>query len=93
MIKSKGRKDSQIEHQRKLSMSLDLINLTNVLEQANGSERGATQKLAENQLKEWETLPGYHYLLQVSWTRFTQFYMFILTFQVHIQRFVNPFAN
>ncbi|CAM9023535.1 unnamed protein product [Wickerhamomyces anomalus] len=47
-------------------MSLDLITLTNVLEQANGSERGAAQKLAETQLKEWETQPGFHYLLQVT---------------------------
>lgn len=47
-------------------MSLDIISLTNVLEQANGSERGSAQKLAENQLKEWEVQPGFHYLLQVS---------------------------
>jgi hypothetical protein len=45
-------------------MSLDLLSLTNVLEQANSSERNVNQKLAENQLKEWEKQPGFHYLLQ-----------------------------
>lgn len=55
-----------VQNQRDKIMSLDLISLTNVLDQANGSERGAAQKLAENQLKEWEVQPGFHYLLQVS---------------------------
>lgn len=45
-------------------MDLDLLNLTKVLGDASGSERGLEQKMAENQLKEWEILPGYHYLLQ-----------------------------
>lgn len=43
---------------------MDLRSLTVVLEQANSSERNANQKLAENQLKEWEKQPGFHYLLQ-----------------------------
>lgn len=49
-------------------MELNLLTLTAVLEKANGSERGAEQKLAENQLKEWEIQPGYHYLLQNVYT-------------------------
>ncbi|KAH3672828.1 hypothetical protein WICMUC_004050 [Wickerhamomyces mucosus] len=47
-----------------MSKSLDFQNLVSVIELANGSERGSSQKLAENQLKEWEIQPGFHYLLQ-----------------------------
>lgn len=44
--------------------NLDLQSLLNVLELANGSERGSSQKLAENQLTTWETQPNFHFLLQ-----------------------------
>lgn len=44
--------------------SMDFLTLINVLEQANSSERTANQKLAENQLKEWEKQEGFHFLLQ-----------------------------
>ncbi|ONH66633.1 Importin-11 [Cyberlindnera fabianii] len=49
-------------------MSLDLLSLTDCLTQANISERNSHQKLAENQLKEWERQPGFHQLLQTVYT-------------------------
>lgn len=45
-------------------MSLDLLTLTSVLEQANRSGRSEAQRAAEAQLKRWEKEQGYHYLLQ-----------------------------
>ncbi|GMM36246.1 Kap120 protein [Saccharomycopsis crataegensis] len=43
-------------------MELNLINLIQSL--SDTQERNSRGKLAENQLKEWSTLPSYHYLLQ-----------------------------
>jgi len=45
-------------------MELSYDTLLTILTLANGSERSIDQQEAENQLKKWETVPGYHYLLQ-----------------------------
>ncbi|KAG7833947.1 hypothetical protein KL943_003243 [Ogataea angusta] len=45
-------------------MDLNLDNLAAVLTTASGKQRGAEQQAAEAQLKQWETVPGYHFLLQ-----------------------------
>ncbi|KAH3662326.1 hypothetical protein OGAPHI_005577 [Ogataea philodendri] len=45
-------------------MDLNIDSLVTVLTVAAGKERGANQKASENQLKQWETVSGYHFLLQ-----------------------------
>lgn len=45
-------------------MDLNVDNLLNILSLANESERNSRQQEAENQLKTWEVVPGYHYYLQ-----------------------------
>lgn len=50
-------------------MNLNLENLIDVLAIANGSERNTQQQESEYQLKRWEILPGYHYLLQEVYLR------------------------
>ena len=45
-------------------MSLTFETLIEVLNVAEGPERSESQLEAEQQLKAWETQPGYHYLLQ-----------------------------
>ncbi|EMG47600.1 hypothetical protein SBY92_004719 [Candida maltosa Xu316] len=45
-------------------MDLNYGNLVNTLTCASKSERSLEQQNAESQLKNWETVPGYHYLLQ-----------------------------
>lgn len=45
-------------------MPLAYDELLNVLTVVDGSERSSLQQEAEQQLKTWETQPGYHYLLQ-----------------------------
>lgn len=45
-------------------MGLAVVDLVNSLTIANESERSARQQQAEQQLKVWETEPGYHFLLQ-----------------------------
>lgn len=45
-------------------MPITSDDLLNTLSVVDGSERSETQQNAERQLKEWETEPGYHYLLQ-----------------------------
>ncbi|EGW30005.1 uncharacterized protein SPAPADRAFT_144527 [Spathaspora passalidarum NRRL Y-27907] len=45
-------------------MDLSYENLLTVLTLASGSERNADQGNAESQLKKWEVVAGYHYLLQ-----------------------------
>lgn len=46
------------------TMELPYDTLVTILTLANGSERSIEQQEAESQLKKWETVPGYHYLLQ-----------------------------
>lgn len=63
---------SQVSSQRKKKklkytsapMDLNLENLLKVLQIANGSERTNYQSQAEHQLKQWESVQLYHYLLQ-----------------------------
>ncbi|KAG7663353.1 KAP120 [[Candida] subhashii] len=45
-------------------MDLSYENLFTILTLASGSERNVEQQNAEAQLKKWEVVPGYHYLLQ-----------------------------
>ena len=45
-------------------MELNYENLVSVLTFASKSERSLEQQNAESQLKSWEIVPGYHYLLQ-----------------------------
>lgn len=45
-------------------MGLAVVDLVNALTIANESERSVRQQQAEQQLKVWETEPGYHFLLQ-----------------------------
>ncbi|RLV89904.1 Importin beta-like protein [Spathaspora sp. JA1] len=45
-------------------MDLSYENLLTVLTLASGSERNLDQGSAEAQLKKWEIIPGYHFLLQ-----------------------------
>lgn len=49
-----------------MASSLNELNLVQVLEQASNPQhiRSDVQKLAEQQLKQWETQAGFHYLLQ-----------------------------
>lgn len=44
--------------------SLSFENLLDTLTKSSGSERSSQQQIAETQLKQWECVPGYHYLLQ-----------------------------
>ncbi|OWB57745.1 hypothetical protein B5S28_g3714 [[Candida] boidinii] len=45
-------------------MELNLENLKAVLQQASATERGQNQQAAEAQLKSWESVKGFHFLLQ-----------------------------
>ncbi|RCK65441.1 hypothetical protein Cantr_01137 [Candida viswanathii] len=45
-------------------MNLSFENLVSTLTCASKSERSLEQQNADSQLKKWETVPGYHYLLQ-----------------------------
>lgn len=45
-------------------MPITYDEVLNVLNIADGPERGATQLSAEQQLKTWETCPGFYYILQ-----------------------------
>ena len=49
-----------------MASSLNELNLVQVLEQASNPQhiRSDVQKLAEQQLRQWETQAGFHYLLQ-----------------------------
>ncbi|CDK29476.1 unnamed protein product [Kuraishia capsulata CBS 1993] len=45
-------------------MELDLEGLVKTFKTLDTNSRGETQQRAEDQLKAWESVPGYHYLLQ-----------------------------
>ncbi|GMF59005.1 unnamed protein product [[Candida] boidinii] len=45
-------------------MELNIENLKAVLHEASVTERGQNQQVAEAQLKSWESVKGFHFLLQ-----------------------------
>ncbi|CAN3361130.1 importin beta-like protein Kap120p [Diutina catenulata] len=75
-------------------MELTLDNLVSTLTCASGSERSASERAAETQLAAWETVPGYHYLLQSVYlnadTPLQIRWMAIICFKNGVDRYWRP---